>query len=45
MHVHGPQDLYEGIAHSCNVYFYNVGLTAGAEIVIHWAHKIGVRSC
>ena len=30
-HVHGSQDLLEGIAHSCNVYFYNVGAMVGPE--------------
>lgn len=42
MHVHGPQDLYQGLIHSCNVYFYNVGLTAGEEIVIYWAQKLAL---
>jgi penicillin-binding protein 2 len=32
-HQHGVQNLIEGIAHSCNVYFYNVGVLLGPDIM------------
>lgn len=43
-HIHGEQNLYEAIAHSCNVYFYNVGLILGREIMTRWAEKLGLSS-
>ncbi|MCG3176360.1 MAG: Peptidoglycan D,D-transpeptidase MrdA [Candidatus Omnitrophica bacterium] len=30
---HGSQDLRQAMAHSCNVYFYNAGLAAGADAI------------
>ena len=41
-HIHGEQDLYEGIQHSCNVYFYNVGLLVGPDLMSKWAHRFGL---
>ena len=37
-HVHGTQNLIEGITHSCNVYFINVGLKLESELIAKYAH-------
>ena len=39
---HGRQNLHEGIVHSCNVYFYNLGLRIGIDILSSWAKKFGL---
>jgi len=41
-HTHGPQNLIEAIAHSCNVYFYQTGLAIGAETIHQYAHQMGL---
>ncbi|MBD3245927.1 MAG: penicillin-binding protein 2 [Candidatus Omnitrophica bacterium] len=41
---HGTQDLYEALAHSCNVYFYNLGLLLGGEKIARWAKAFGLDS-
>lgn len=41
-HIHGLQDFHQAIAHSCNVYFYNVGLIVGPEIMMHFARLLGL---
>lgn len=41
-HVHGRQNLIEAIAHSCNVYFYNVGLLLGVETIHRYARLMGL---
>jgi len=38
-HTHGPQNFIESIAHSCNVYFYNLGLAQGAEAIHRYARQ------
>ncbi|MBI3315791.1 MAG: penicillin-binding protein 2 [Candidatus Omnitrophica bacterium] len=38
---HGAQRMTEGFAHSCNVYFYAVGLTAGIDAVTAQAAEFG----
>ena len=38
---HGPQNLSEAFAHSCNVYFYNLGLAAGADAIFQKAAAVG----
>ena len=40
--THGPQDLYQAFAHSCNVYFYQVGLLLGPEEISRWAKKFSL---
>jgi penicillin-binding protein 2 len=40
--VHGKEDAYNGLAHSCNVYFYNVGMLLGREATTKWARKFGL---
>ncbi len=39
---HGPQDLEQGIVHSCNVYFYNTGRKAGPDIIADYAQRFGL---
>lgn len=41
-HIHGTQDLIAGIAHSCNVYFYNVGLLLGPDLMHKYARLFGL---
>jgi len=36
---HGEQDLKNAFTHSCNVFFYNAGLTVGAESLSEYAKK------
>ncbi|MDD5069374.1 MAG: penicillin-binding protein 2 [Candidatus Omnitrophica bacterium] len=43
-HVHGRQDIYQAIAHSCNIYFYNLALLMGPEILSGWAEKFALSS-
>lgn len=39
--THGPEDIFQGIAHSCDVYFYKVGLLCGAQNIHDYALKLG----
>ena len=41
-HTHGAQNLIEGIAHSCNVYFFNVGLLIGPQTINKYARLLGL---
>ena len=41
-HVHGIQDLMEAIAHSCNVYFYNLGRLLGEDQISLYAKRFGL---
>ena len=40
--IHGRQNLFQAIAHSCNVYFYNLGLRLGIDKIAKWARKFGL---
>jgi penicillin-binding protein 2 len=40
-HVHGVQDLEEALAHSCNVYFFHVGLLVKPPIIAAFAKAFG----
>ena len=42
--VHNEENLYEALVHSCNVYFYNVGMTLGRQIMASYAEKLGLNS-
>lgn len=42
--THKRQNLYEAIAHSCNVYFYNVGRILGPDLISKWAKRFGLDS-
>lgn len=41
--VHGKEDLVSALAHSCNVYFYNLGLKLGVENIAKWAKAFGLN--
>ncbi|MDI6751891.1 MAG: penicillin-binding protein 2 [bacterium] len=41
-HSHGNVDFISGIAHSCNIYFYRLGLEIGAEPLIESAARFGL---
>jgi len=41
-HAHGPQNLIESLAHSCNVYYYNTGRILGADLIHRYAQKFGL---
>jgi len=38
---HGKLDLKEALIHSCDVYFYQLGLKIGVEEIIHYAKLLG----
>jgi penicillin-binding protein 2 len=42
--VHQEENLYDAMAHSCNVYFYNVGMTLGRQIMASYAEFFGLNS-
>jgi len=42
--VHGLQDMYDALAHSCNYYFYNVGALTGPDAMYQWAENFGLDS-
>lgn len=39
---HGPLNLQEAIMHSCNVYFYNLGLELGVDRIEETARQLGL---
>lgn len=39
---HGSQDLPAALEHSCNVYFFNLGLRAGAQAIERKAREFGI---
>ena len=42
--THGIQNLDEALTHSCNSYFYNLGLAMGPNTLSRWAKKFGLDS-
>ncbi|MFA5101204.1 MAG: penicillin-binding protein 2 [Candidatus Omnitrophota bacterium] len=40
--THGDQELIKGMAHSCDVYFYRVGLALGGQNIHDYALKLGL---
>ncbi len=40
-HVHYDQNIVEGLGHSCNVFFYNVGVFLGPDIMHRYAQMFG----
>ena len=40
--VHGPEDIFQAIAHSCDVFFYKTGLLCGAQNIHDYALKLGL---
>jgi penicillin-binding protein 2 len=41
-HVHGMLDMEGAISHSCNVYFYQVGLAANPSTILKYANYLGL---
>lgn len=41
-HEHGTEDLEGSLVHSCNVYYYQLGLLLGAETIYKYAHSLGL---
>lgn len=41
---HGAQDFYQAMGHSCDVYFYRLGFTAGADMMTQTAHDFGLSA-
>ena len=41
-HQHGPQNLIEAMAHSCNVYFYHLGSLLGADALYQYYENFGL---
>jgi len=39
--THGAQDFYQAMAHSCDVYFYRLSISAGADAITEAAHDFG----
>jgi len=39
---HGSVDMRRAIQHSCNVYFYRVGVQLGIERIANWARRLGL---
>ncbi|MFA5271807.1 MAG: penicillin-binding protein 2 [Candidatus Omnitrophota bacterium] len=42
--VHGSENIYDALIHSCNVYFYNAGMLTGREQITKWADRLGLSS-
>jgi penicillin-binding protein 2 len=40
--VHNSEDIFQAIAHSCNVFFYKTGLLLGAQNIHDYALKLGL---
>ncbi|UCD14975.1 MAG: penicillin-binding protein 2 [Candidatus Omnitrophota bacterium] len=43
-HTHDQENLYDALIHSCNIYFYNLGLIIGSQTMARWAKKFGLDS-
>ncbi len=41
-HIHKDEDIIEALAHSCNVFFFNVGLRAGLDNLVYFAKRFGL---
>ena len=37
-HQHGDENLEQSLVHSCNIYYYHLGLLLGADIIFKYAH-------
>jgi len=42
--IHGSEKLRDALAHSCNVYFYNLGLILGPKTMAKYAMRFGMNS-
>ncbi len=41
--VHGTENFYDGIADSCDVYFYTMGLEVGRDKILAYARDFGIN--
>jgi penicillin-binding protein 2 len=41
---HGIQNLEQALSHSCNIYFYNLGLILGPKTISRWLKMFGLDS-
>ena len=39
---HGVVDLHKGVVHSCDVFFYNVGMRLGIDRIAYYSAKLGL---
>ncbi len=39
---HGPQDIFDALAQSCNIYFYELGMIIGPETISDWSESLGL---
>jgi penicillin-binding protein 2 len=39
---HGPMNLYRAMVHSCDIYFYEVGLRLGVDRIAEWSRRFGL---
>ncbi|MBU0548944.1 MAG: penicillin-binding protein 2 [Candidatus Omnitrophica bacterium] len=40
--LHGEENIRDAIVHSCNVFFYNLGLSLGPQLINEYALKFGL---
>ena len=40
-HTHGPQNLFQSLAHSCNVYYYHLGKLMGVDTIHKYLQLFG----
>lgn len=40
--AHGDENLRDAVMHSCNIFFYNLGILIGPEAITKYAHMIGL---
>jgi len=43
-HGHGELALMDGLAKSCDIFFYNMGLELGPDNIVRYAHEYGLGS-
>ncbi len=41
-HVHGVENVWDALAHSCNVYFFHLGLITGPNFITQYARAFGL---
>ncbi|HBR14594.1 MAG TPA: penicillin-binding protein 2 [Candidatus Omnitrophica bacterium] len=41
-HAHGQENLIESLVHSCNIYYYHLGLVLGENIINRYARLLGL---
>lgn len=41
-HMHGPQNVIESLAHSCNIFYYHLGFMLGPDVMERYAQLFGL---